>query len=92
MEDATGTQNSGHLGQDTIWILHVFEHIEDPYEVELAIPEGQLLRSCQSKMDAFGAPSYQCESGFAQVATEHLKIRPLPFYRLRDRTGTATHV
>lgn len=92
MHHPAWSYNSGHLAQETIGKLHVFEHIEDPYEVELAIPEGQLLRSCQSKMDAFGAPSYQCESGFAQVATEHLKIRPLPSYRLRDRTGTATHV
>src|SRR5438034_10151637 len=85
-------QDAHHLAQHALRFIDVLQHIEDPDEIELAVPKRQSLRGRQPEIDALRGGACRRDRRMADVAPERLEVGALALDRFRDRSRPAADV
>jgi hypothetical protein len=89
---SAGSQDSRHFAKYLLWISDVFQHVEDPDEVELGIQEGQPLGGGWAKVNALRNCICDRKSGLAQVTSKHIQILSLPLHCFGYRAGATAYI
>src|SRR3981189_1483025 len=92
VETSAGLQHPRDLTKNSLRVIDVLQHIEDPDEVKFRVAKRELLGSGKTELHSARFGFGDRKRRLTQVASKGLQVRSPALDGLRHRAGSAAHI